>query len=45
MGSAPHNSKYPLHKIWCANAKKVIKWALEKGDKLLFFPDQHLGYL
>ncbi|MCB9062016.1 MAG: quinolinate synthase NadA [Halobacteriovoraceae bacterium] len=26
-----------------SNAKKVIKWALEKGDKLLFFPDQHLG--
>ncbi|MDP7319114.1 MAG: quinolinate synthase NadA [Bacteriovoracaceae bacterium] len=26
-----------------SNAKKVITWALEKGDKLLFFPDQHLG--
>ena len=25
------------------NAKKVITWALEKGDKLFFFPDQHLG--
>jgi quinolinate synthase len=25
------------------NAKAVIEWALEKGDKLLFFPDQHLG--
>ncbi len=26
-----------------SNAEKVIKWALEKGEKLLFFPDQHLG--
>lgn len=26
-----------------SNAKKVIEWALKKGDKLLFFPDQHLG--
>jgi quinolinate synthase len=26
-----------------SNAHKVITWALEKGDKLLFFPDQHLG--
>ena len=26
-----------------SNAKKIIQWALEKGDKLLFFPDQHLG--
>ncbi len=26
-----------------SNAKKVISWALNKGDKLLFFPDQHLG--
>ncbi|MCB9094357.1 MAG: quinolinate synthase NadA [Halobacteriovoraceae bacterium] len=26
-----------------SNAKKVISWALEKGEKLLFFPDQHLG--
>lgn len=26
-----------------SNAKKVIQWALNKGDKLLFFPDQHLG--
>ena len=25
------------------NAKAVINWALERGDKLLFFPDQHLG--
>jgi quinolinate synthase len=25
------------------NAKAVISWALERGDKLLFFPDQHLG--
>ena len=25
------------------NAKSVVKWALERGDKLLFFPDQHLG--
>jgi quinolinate synthase len=24
-----------------SNAQKVITWALEKGDKLLFFPDQH----
>jgi quinolinate synthase len=26
-----------------SNAEKVIKWALDKGDKLMFFPDQHLG--
>ncbi len=26
-----------------SNAKKVIQWALEQGEKLLFFPDQHLG--
>ena len=25
------------------NAQAVIEWALTKGDKLLFFPDQHLG--
>jgi quinolinate synthase len=26
-----------------SNAKAVLTWALEKGDKVLFFPDQHLG--
>ncbi len=26
-----------------SNARKVIEWALQQGDKLLFFPDQHLG--
>lgn len=26
-----------------SNAEKIIKWALDSGDKLLFFPDQHLG--
>jgi quinolinate synthase len=26
-----------------SNAKKIITWALERGDKLFFFPDQHLG--
>ncbi len=26
-----------------SNAEKIIKWALERGDKLFFFPDQHLG--
>ena len=26
-----------------SNARAVITWALERGDKLLFFPDQHLG--
>ncbi len=25
------------------NAKAVLEWALDKGDKVLFFPDQHLG--
>jgi quinolinate synthase len=25
------------------NARKVVEWALDHGDKLLFFPDQHLG--
>lgn len=26
-----------------SNAAKVIQWAFSKGEKLLFFPDQHLG--
>jgi quinolinate synthase len=26
-----------------SNARAVIEWALGRGDKLLFFPDQHLG--
>jgi quinolinate synthase len=26
-----------------SNATEVIRWALEQGDKLMFFPDQHLG--
>ncbi len=26
-----------------SNAKKIITWALGQGEKLLFFPDQHLG--
>jgi quinolinate synthase len=26
-----------------SNARAVITWALERGRKLLFFPDQHLG--
>lgn len=26
-----------------SNAEKVIKWAFSQGQKLLFFPDQHLG--
>lgn len=26
-----------------SNAKEIIEWAFEKGEKLLFFPDQHLG--
>lgn len=26
-----------------SNAEKVIRWALSQGEKLLFFPDQHLG--
>jgi len=26
-----------------SNAKAIISWALEHGDKVLFFPDQHLG--
>jgi quinolinate synthase len=26
-----------------SNARKVVEWALDHGDKLLFFPDQHLG--
>src|ERR1019366_5672502 len=25
------------------NAPQAVKWALEEGDKVLFFPDQHLG--
>jgi quinolinate synthase len=26
-----------------SNAPTAVKWALEQGDKILFFPDQHLG--
>lgn len=25
------------------NARAVLSWALERGDEVLFFPDQHLG--
>ncbi|MBI4498438.1 MAG: quinolinate synthase NadA, partial [Chloroflexi bacterium] len=25
------------------NARAVLTWALERGEKVLFFPDQHLG--
>jgi quinolinate synthase len=26
-----------------SNAERVLEWALNKGDKVLFFPDEHLG--
>jgi quinolinate synthase len=26
-----------------SNARAVLTWALERGEKVLFFPDQHLG--
>ncbi len=26
-----------------SNAQKAVRWAFEVGDKILFFPDQHLG--
>jgi quinolinate synthase len=26
-----------------SNARKVLEWALAKGQRILFFPDQHLG--
>jgi len=26
-----------------SNAEKVINWAFERGDRILFLPDQHLG--
>src|SRR3954471_16201181 len=26
-----------------SNARQVLDWALGRGDKVLFFPDQHLG--
>jgi len=26
-----------------SNAEKVLQWALDRGDKVLFLPDQHLG--
>ncbi len=26
-----------------SNARAILEWALSKGDKVLFFPDQHLG--
>ncbi len=26
-----------------SNAEKIITWGLQQGEKLLFFPDQHLG--
>jgi quinolinate synthase len=26
-----------------SNARAILSWALDRGDKVLFFPDQHLG--
>ena len=26
-----------------SNARRVLEWALEQGDKVVFLPDQHLG--
>ena len=26
-----------------SNAERVLTWALERGDKVFFFPDEHLG--
>jgi quinolinate synthase len=26
-----------------SNARAILTWALDRGDKVLFFPDQHLG--
>ncbi len=26
-----------------SNAKSIVRWAFEQGQKVLFFPDQHLG--
>jgi len=26
-----------------SNAERVLQWAFERGDRVLFFPDQHLG--
>ena len=26
-----------------SNAKAALKWAFERGEKVIFFPDQHLG--
>jgi quinolinate synthase len=26
-----------------SNAQKILQWAIERADKILFFPDQHLG--
>src|SRR3954469_8691147 len=26
-----------------SNARAILEWALDKGEKVLFFPDQHLG--
>src|SRR5258705_517157 len=26
-----------------SNAERVLRWAFERGERVLFFPDQHLG--
>jgi quinolinate synthase len=26
-----------------SNAEKVLRWAFDRGDRVMFFPDQHLG--
>jgi len=26
-----------------SNAEKVLRWAFERGERVMFFPDQHLG--
>lgn len=35
--------KYNGSTCTSSNAERIFKWALDKGDKILFLPDEHLG--
>lgn len=36
--------KYGGSACTSSNAERVFKWALDKGDRILFLPDEHLGF-
>ena len=36
--------KYGGSTCTSSNAERIFKWALDKGERILFLPDEHLGY-